>query len=570
MADFTGSDFTNRPLELDPNGRSANVTAGTQELTTWTLSVSSSAIGATRGVPDPVVSVAHRSIAGEVVQLFGARLFERVIVVQRVKALGYVITATEFAVEVWNTFRDSDQTLTAIAITGSGGLAMADPRGEPLLFAALESYIYQATVPSAGPVTINQDIVFTFTGISGTDCRVSGSRITVFSVAPDWDGGVKESISFLTDVFKGYSDNEQRRGLRQMPRRGLKYRATALSAREAAGMESLLWGWQAQPFAVPWWQDATGLTADTPAGSFSIPCDTTDRQFAAGGIVIVWVDEFTFEALTIETVEDDHITTTSETQLNWFSGAATLVMPCFLARIPNSVKVDRLWSAADSIDLEFTGEAQQPAPTPAITLPMYKGFPVLEQMPNWRSSLNRTYNRSLAILDPKIGPITMVPKGQTAVVEQEFPWYLEDHAAVTKFRAFLLGQFGQLRDFWIPTWDQDLVLEQSVGASDTGISIASEFYTQFLFPSKARRYLAFIPIDGSGNVYAKVTAAADNGDGTELLTLETPTGKVFPKTTTQVSFLTLARLAKDSEIEWSTTDLAEATLTFQEVPTEVP
>src|ERR1700733_6874408 len=331
MANFPGTDFTNQPLELSPNGCSANITAGTQELTDWTLSLASSAFDASSGTSDPVAPAVHRSLAGVVQELFGGLLFERVIVVPRVSALGYVITATQFAVEVWNTFRNSPQTLTAIALTGSGGLALADPFGEPLVFGPLDSRIYQATVPSAGPVSVNQAIVFTFPGITGTDCEVTGSRITVFSVAPDWASGVKESISFLTDVFKAYSDNEQRRALRQMPRRGLKYRATALTARNAAGMESLLWGWQAQPYAVPWWQDATGLTDDTPAGSFAIPCDTTDRQFAAGGIVIVWVDEYTFEALTIETVDDDQVTTTAPTQFSWLAGPTTLGMPCFLA-----------------------------------------------------------------------------------------------------------------------------------------------------------------------------------------------------------------------------------------------
>lgn len=571
MADFIGTDYTNEPIGLIPIGRSASITAGTRELTTFTVSLSSRPIGASRGTPEPAVSISHRSLTGAIEELFGGRLFERVIVLPRVKALGYVITATQFPVEVWNTFRNSNQTLTAIAITGSGGLTLADPHGEPLAFGALDSYVYQATVPSAGSVSIGQSIVFAFPGIAGTDVQIAGSRITVFSIPPDWASGVKESISFLTDVFKSYSDNEQRRALRQMPRRGLKYRATALTARDAAGMESLLWGWLAQPYAVPWWQDATALTDDTPAGSFSIPCDTTDRQFAAGGIVIVWLDEYTFEAIVIESVAPDHVTTAAPTEFNWIAGASILVMPCFLARLGTEVKVDRLWSAADSIDLEFTGEAQQPAPTPIVTLPTFKGFPVLELAPNWISELNRTYKRSLALLDPKIGPISVIPKGATPVVEQEFPWYLADHAAVTVFRAFLAGQFGQLRDFWIPTWDQDLVLAESVGAADPSIMITSEFYTRFFFPAKARQYLAFIPTDGSGNVYRKITAAVDNGDGTETLALETPTGKIFSKTTTQISFLTLARLASDdSEIEWSTADLAQATLTFQEVPTEVP
>jgi hypothetical protein len=570
MADFPGIDFTNAALLATPNGRSSDITAATAELTTWPISFPSAAHGLARGT-QPTLSFAHRALTGVVQELFGGELFERVLVLPRVKALGFVLTATQFSVEVWSTFRNSDQILTAITVSGTGGLTIADSFGEPLVFGALDSRIYQATVPSSGPPTIAQDAVFVFPGIAGADMEVTGSRITVFSVAPDWSAGIRESISFLTDVFKAYSDNEQRRGLRQLPRRGMKYRALALDARNAAGMEALVFGWMNQPYAVPWWQDATGLALDTPAGSYSIACDTTDRQFAVGGVVVIWADEYTFEALTIATVESDHVTTTSATQFSWLAGPSILVMPAFLARLGTSVKVDRLWSAADGIDLEFTGEAQQPAPTPAITLPTFEGFPVFQVMPNWASDLTRTYDRSLAILDPKIGPITMIPKGATSIAGQEFPWYLENHAAVTQLRAFLLGQFGQLSPFWVPTWDQDLVLARDVAAADGGILIASEFYTRFFFPSKARQYLAFIPIDGSGLVFSKITASADNGDGTESLTLAAPTGKIFTAAATQISFLTLARLASDdSEIEWFSTDLAQAKLTFQEVPTEVP
>lgn len=572
MSDFTGTDLTNRGIELLPNGLSTNIEAGDQQETSWPLSIAPFPTGLSRGTPQPVVSITHRSLAGAYQELFGGQIFERVIVIPRVKSLGFVLSATQFPVEVWNTFRNLDQTLLAIVINGSGGVILDDPYGEPLVFGALDSYIYQATMPSSGPAQINQDIVFTFeSGIEGTDLLITGSRITMFSVAPDWTQGMRETISYFTDVLVAYSDNEQRRALRRIPRRGLKYRALALRARDSAGMESLVWGWQNQPFGVPWWQDQTPLTADISAGSFSVPCVTTDRQFAVGGIAVIWVDEYNFEALTINTVSPSGITVTSPTQFPWKASPATLVMPVFLGRLKNQVTVDRLWSAGDMMDLEFAGEAQQPAPAPTITLPTFKGFDVLEIGPNWATDLKRTYNRSLVILDPKIGPVSAVDKGGTPVVAQEFPWWLQDHAAVTQFRAFLIARFGQLRPFWIPTWDQDLVLHEDVADIDPTITIESEFYTRFLFPSKARKYVAFIPTDGSGNVYRKITASIDNGDGTEQLTLETATGKTFFKSQTQVSFLTLARLASDdSEIDWVNSDLAQANLQLQEVPREVP
>jgi hypothetical protein len=72
-------------------------------------------------------------------------------------------------------------------------------------------------------------------------------------------------------------------------------------------------------------------------------------------------------------------------------------------------------------------------------------------------------------------------------------------------------------------------------------------------------------------VYAKVTGAIDNGDGTENLTLSALTGKAFPAATTMVSFLTLVRLEADRvSIKWDSTDHAESLLSLVEVPREVP
>lgn len=570
MSAFSGINLTGQGIHLPAPGFTTNLGNATYE-TGQNVSVSTSlaAFGARAA---GTTSAAHKSVAGAKQEMFGGQLFEKIIVIPRVDALGFVITATEFPVEVWNAYRSTDQTLTSIAINGSGGLTLADPFGEPLLYAAMDSRIYQATIPTAGSPQISQDIVFTFAGgITGTDCQVTGSRIVVFSVQPDWSAGIDESIEFLTDVLKGYSDFEQRRALRQLPRRAVRIRPLALTARNAAGMESLVWGWQNQPYGVPWWQDAVPLTANISAGSFTIPCNTADRAFASGGFVLIRQDEFTFEALLIQSVAANSITTTSPTQNSWNSATA-VVMPVFLARLPKSVEVVRHASFIDEMELEFIGEALQVAPQPAATFTQYKGFDVLEFQPNWVNALNRKYDRSIVTIDPKIGPIEVIDKGGSAVVSQKFPWWLDGHANVTTFRAFLLRRFGRMNPFWVPTWDQDLILANDIGPTDTAIKIQSEFYSRFFFPSTARRDLAFIPAGGAPPyVYHRITAAADNGDGTETLTLDASLGVSMPAATTQVSFLTLARLADDkSELRWLHADHAEAELEFQEVPREIP
>jgi hypothetical protein len=572
MTTFAGEFLQLGPGRLTPKNLSSDVTGATA-ITSLSASLSSASKNASRGTPQPAISIsAPAPNIGQIEEAFGGRLFYRIITVPTTEALQFVLTATQFPVEVWNTFQDSDEILETITITGSGGLTLSDPFGEPLLFAAQGSRIYQALVPSSGPTQIDQSVIFAFlSGINGL-ILVTGSRIALFSVQPDWSEGIAESISYLTDVLKAYSDNEQRRGLRQFPRRALRYRALALNARDAAGMESLVWGWQHEPYGVPWWPDATPVTADTPAGSFSIPCNTVDRQFAAGGLCCIFSSEFVFEALTVESVSPTGVTFTSPTQLDWKANPSQIVMPVFLARLGSSVNVSRFSSEIDQIDLDFIGEALQAAPAPSTTLTQYKGFDVLEIAPNWRDApLKRTYTRSLVTVDPKIGPITVIDKGGSAIVKQPFPWFLTNHAAVTTFRAFLLRRFGQLNPFWLPTWDQDLILAFDVGSGDTGIVIKSEFYSRFFFPNPARRFIAFIPTDGSSNVYRKITSTNDNGDGTESLVLDTPTGKNFPAASTMISFLTLARCASDdNQIEWLTADLAEVNLEVQEVPRELP
>lgn len=562
--------FTDGPGQISPKNLSADIALGTFA-PGFALSITSRPLGASRGA-QTTTSVETRNIAGAKIELFGGELFGRIIVIPRLKALGFVLSQTQFPIEVWNTSRDVNQILETISIDGSGGLTLADTFGEPLQYAALDSFIYQATVPSAGPAVISEDVVFAFlSGIGGADCAVTGSRITVFSVPPDWSEGVKEKISYLTDVLKSYSDNEQRRGLRQFARRAIAYRAVALTARNAAGMESLIWGWQNQPYGVPWWQDSQPLTSDISAGSFSIPVNTADRMFAAGGLVVIWQDEFTFEALNIVSLTGSALVLSSPTQFSWKAGPGTRVIPVFLCRLGSSVKVDRITSFADQVDVEFIGEAQQPAPAPSVSLTQYKSIDVLEVPPNWDNPPSRTYKRSLVTMDPKIGPITVDDQGGSAVVSHDFPWFLTSRADMTTFRAFLRQRFGQLNSFWLPTFDQDLVLSSDVGSADVAISIQSEFYSRFFFPVTARRDIAFIPQDRSGNVYRRITAAVDNGDGTETLTLDSPTGKNFKAAGTMISFLALGRLGSDdAEISWGSTEFAASDLEVQEVPREIP
>jgi len=534
------------------------------------ISLSSNAAGGTSGGTIPSSSV-HGDHPGVLQQMFGFNLFERIIVLPRVKAVGFVLSSTQFPVEVWNTFHDTSEDLTAITVTGTGGITISNPFTLPKTIGPMGSIIFQAVVPGAGDVNIALDVVFTFAGITGTDMAVTGSRILVFSVAPDWAQGIEEKIEYLTDVLTAYDDSEQRRSLRSLPRRGIKFRALTLDPRSAAGMEALIWGWQHQPYGVPFWADAQQLQADIEAGSNILEVNTVDRLFAAGGILMIWRDEFTFEALTILSMTDSSITLSAPTQFAWEAGAGSLIVPLFLGRCANQLEVSRLWSGGDEIDIEFSGEALQIAATPSESLTQFKGYDVLEIAPNWASGLKRNYTRSTVTMDPGIGPITVDDKGGTPIVSHELPWWIDKHSKITAFRAFLLGRKGRFTPFWQPTWDQDLVLVATAFSSSSVLNIKSMNYSRFFFPDPARRVLALISRSGGANRFVQVIGAIDNFDGTESLTLSVPLTADVPVDSTMISFLAFSRMTDDAAtIIWQSTEYAEAIIGIQELPREIP
>jgi hypothetical protein len=174
-------------------------------------------------------------------------------------------------------------------------------------------------------------------------------------------------------------------------------------------------------------------------------------------------------------------------------------------------------------------------------------------------------------LDPGPGPLTVIDHSGVPVVDHELPWWIDTHAKITAFRAFVLARYGQLNPFWCPTWDQDLVLNEDASSGAAFLVISFVNYARFFFPTIARRYLALISRTGAPNAYVEVTGAVNNGNGTETLTLGAPLGAAAPAATTMVSFLTFGRQSADVvTIKWESTEYAETALGIQELPQEIP
>jgi hypothetical protein len=293
---------------------------------------------------------------GNLAPMTGAELFEKVIVTPREKKLGFVLSTNLFSVDVWNTFRETLKTMTQIQIQGGGGTLIDNPFGVPLVFGAMQSRSFQATVPQDGDAQIQNTIIFVFTGIGGADLVVTGTRITVFSPDPDWDEPFRERTEYLTQIMNAYADKEQRVQLRTNPRTRLRYTVLTLDVRDTAALHALLWGWQGRIYGVPFWPDAQPLLANVSIGATVIQVNTTLRKFVAGGLMMLWRDMHTVEALSIQSVGANSITLTAPTTAAWTADGRTYVVPLLTGRLPDEAGVPRITNAVAELDTEFECE----------------------------------------------------------------------------------------------------------------------------------------------------------------------------------------------------------------------
>ena len=538
----------------------------------------------TGATDDPRPLDADALVSPEPLQSFGGEslgafeeLFEKAIVTPREKAVGFVLADVTWPTSVWNTHRSMILSLTGTTLRDSGNVRVDNPLGYPLPFAPLQGRDLTTVVPRDGDATIQAVLTFLLRDAvgaleGGTDLAITGSRTIAFQADPDWSEPFGEAIEHLTDLLASHSGHEQRIALRSTPRTRLTFRLLPETRRGAAGLEALIYGWQSRSFGVPFWPDAAKLTAQSPLGSTAIACDTRQRRFTAGGLVMLWRDFDTTEVATILAVSDNGVTTTAPLNAAWPGDGRTYAIPTLVGRWDGDSELSRLaadaWSGTAAFVCETTGQV-----APAV-LPQVYGHDVLEMLPNLTQDRAHSYSRLLSVYDSTTGPKPLVlDRAEVAHGRATgLLWTLGSRDEITACRAWLALRRGRLTPFWLPSGQHDLVLAADVAPGSVTMVIQASGYTRYQFPAAARRYLCVTLLDGSGTRYYRRVTAAVAGVGTETLTLDAAFGPttVIPAGRSRISFLHLVRLASDApELQWHTRDTAEIALECVELPGEV-
>ena len=308
--------------------------------------VSSASTRVTPGSPSPM-SFAGAGARG---LMYDGCLFDVIHVIPRTRDLALLLSDQTISVEVWNARRDRAASLTGLTVAGAAGVTVDAPALPHHVAAGrLEAYTVRAS--QQGDPRITDVVTWAFAGVdpAGTDLTLTGRRLVPLPFVANAEAGIVEAICFLTDVITAHDGSEQRVQLRANARREVEMMVSCLSPAEAQHLGAILYGWQSRVYGVPLWMYAEPLSAPATAGDMALALDTSDLPWASGDTAMIFVDAWTWAAMTVDTVSPTGLTLTSGLGASWPVG--TRVVPLLSARL--SEKESLSWLSRDAAEAKL-------------------------------------------------------------------------------------------------------------------------------------------------------------------------------------------------------------------------
>lgn len=380
---------------------------------------------------------------------------------------------------------------------------------------------------------------------------------------PDWQNGVSLSRRWETEIGETVTGAEDRGALRQVPRLELAYGIATLTQVQRARFEDRLRAaLKSGKAAVPFWGRASDLATD--ASGTSAELATTNWPWQTGDYI------FFLEAADVENpvyavrqiTGKTGLTLTLNSALPQTFAAGSLVWPLLFGKPEaedQSLVTTRQGFTGFRL-MELTGSTR----SSAASAPTYLSRPIFTTSINWTDGASQRLSYDLRELSIGFGAEVFAPLQSHVVHGFEFSVQLNTEAEILELENFFAALHGRLHGFWLPAPTEAVDIVSGISA--TQFDIAGQGFAD-TWDEHPAVHLWFTTVAGV-SAAAKILSVADNGNGTERVTLESAL-PFTPDETTMVSRLHYVRLTDDEEnadflAEW----FEQRSLQVLELPTE--
>ena len=437
----------------------------------------------------------------------------------------FTISADDAATFWLGTTQLSSRMIASVVIGAPSSVNVNIPQGDYRLDVFLQNLPAQPT-PCLFTLTIKQgtNVVYVSTkdGWLLDDAPISDDdlplpedyrfKLPVFSVLPNWQNGILERLSWMTDVLASETDAEQRRSIRRSPRRSFEasfLRGSMHNSKERDRLDSFFAGVGMGLFMMPLWHEQVKMEQGIDFGAAGVTFDDGEfrlREFRKGDLVFVNAGDPTdYDVLQVGDVQQDRFSWATPPPRRWPNG--TRIFPMRVARFgtqaPRMLNIsERVARAAALFDL-VEPYSIEPSFGPAVG-----GEPLFRFVIDRANSIDTTYSRKNFTLDNDAGIPVITDQGRYAATATQIKLRIMGRLNGFALRQFLQAARGRAKRFMCPTFMQDVMLDGDVADGTTDLAIQAQGFTAYMAtPQPIRTMLAFQFSNGSPTIYRNVTLA---------------------------------------------------------------
>ena len=421
-------------------------------------------------------------------------IYGKIIAIPSEFNLGNVSTDINRQIEVWNA-TTNQQNLLSVDEAGFDGITLTGDKSG--LLSANSSFQYDLDVSSQGGASINALISFNFDGLNYVPTiTITGSRIVLWGYRPDFSENPVVIYQYNTSIQTFYQGDESRYQNIIVPKMAMSSRYLH-NKKDARKIQNIMNSVSAKDFLVPNYTKSLKLTEATVIGSSIIKLDSV-FDFEVGQFC--FMGEFSDNYLLGEIISIDTIN--NELQLkdhvNKIFRANQKVHPVYECRTSGQNSITKITDEIIETNVEFNvidNKVNTLKDNPDVVFNMFNGKILMDVRPNF-VSLTDEYGVLLEDLNNGFGVNERIIQEDEADIYFDYAFICKDEADIDYFKQFVFENKGQLKDFWIPSYFNDMQLKEDITPTQTTLFIENNDHFSLGSDKQNRKALLLELTDG--------------------------------------------------------------------------
>ena len=336
--------------------------------------------------------------------------------------------------------------------------------------------------------------------------------------------GFSLSHKWRTSLQTSIDGTEKRSALHTWPRVGIDYATKLINDTEFNWVKRKLYKYLYGTWGLPIWPDKTILTSQANSGQAILNVgETTNRHFYVGRDVIIInpTDFQTWEIAAIDSLTATTITLSANLSNTWPVGS--LVLPRYLIRMESPQEVQA--KVFQYQEFTFSAvEKYEDLRSFTYTLPssgalFYRGLDIFQFVP-YKGIVDK-YKKPWNLLQ-FLGLGYSYSYHERTLLGIKAEYQEASRSSLWNMLKFFDSKMGRWGEFWIPTWQKDIVVTSAFSGTDTTLNIQNIEYSSYwaVGDDFVGEYIQFYFPDGTF-VYRKIIGSLSNTS----IVIDSGTGK---------------------------------------------